>query len=163
MENLKKKREAIGMSQTDLAARLGMSRPTLIKVEKGERELTDHEKIKAGDIFKLVESLKLTHSYKPDRKMCELILCILSAAGAHPNFGMVQLLKTLDRLGYCDFHRNIAAIKDMIQRNQVEEVDSPYFTFDRKKHLPITAVDFSAFSVEEFRAINDAICSVIDD
>jgi len=41
--HIKTKRKELGLSQTELATKLGMSRPTLIKVERGERRLTSEE------------------------------------------------------------------------------------------------------------------------
>lgn len=50
-EFLPKLRKVAGMSQEELAKKLGMSRPTLIAVEKGERDITVTELAKISEIF----------------------------------------------------------------------------------------------------------------
>src|SRR3989344_3126128 len=100
--NLKALRESHGMSQAYLAEKLGMSRPTLIKVEKGERVLTRPEEERARELFGMVEAhkastgdMRINVPQKNIEKFKQVLLYILEKTAGKPNIGMTALYKLL--------------------------------------------------------------------
>ncbi len=118
---IKELREKAGWSQEDISQKLGVSRPTYILIEKGERELTIHE---AGTIARLFElsmgeflSMQTSPNIivtKPEAKtkkpeaeerisvpqekldkFKEVLLYVLKKVGAKPNVGEAVLCKLM--------------------------------------------------------------------
>ena len=120
-KKLKSLREQSHFSQKQLADALGISRPTYMQIEKGERELTISEAKKLASIFSLslesflenhasatqevvIESgtkqekesdIRIVMSRANARKFREVLLYILSKVGAKPNIGETALYKLL--------------------------------------------------------------------
>lgn len=122
---IKKLRKKAGYSQAYLAAELGISRPTYVQVELGERELTISEAQKLAGIFNLtleaflrggspVETKVRLEAFKkangPENKLMEMrisvpqenvkkfksvLLYLLKKIGGKPNVGMTVLYKLL--------------------------------------------------------------------
>lgn len=102
---LKKERERHGMSQEVLASRLGISRPTLIRIEKGERALSVQEEVLVRDIFALARDdaqenvraagMRISIPKKNLEKAKEVLLYILGKTAGRPNIGMTALYKLL--------------------------------------------------------------------
>lgn len=98
-------RKGLGLSQAELAKRLGMSRPTLIKIEKGLRKLTPTEKSNLATIFSSLEEHQLKEHHndavrinipqKNLEKFKQVLLYVLEKVGAKPNVGMTVLYKLL--------------------------------------------------------------------
>lgn len=120
--NIRRLRESAGMTQDHVAAKIGVSRPTYIQIEKGGHELKVSEAEKLADIFdvSLDDFLKAkgasTHEVvivhpqdrekkRPDvrinvpqknlRKFKEVLLYILEKVGAKPNIGEAVIYKLL--------------------------------------------------------------------
>lgn len=120
-KNLRRMREDRGYSQQSLADELGISRPTYLQIEKGERELTVKEAQKLAAIFGMSldvflggkeETMALPEllakrepeteteeriSVPQERmdKFREVLLYILQKVGAKPNVGETVLYKIL--------------------------------------------------------------------
>ncbi len=115
--SLRKKHE---MTQEYLATKLGMSRPTYIQFERGERELTISEAKKLAKIFNMTlenflneNEVKISVSIKKAKpkketieirisvpqqkvdKFKQIFLYILKKVGGKPNIGMTALYKLL--------------------------------------------------------------------
>lgn len=103
--NLKKLRKQYAMSQSDLAQKMGISRPTLLKIEKGNRPLTLTEREKIKEIFReLIEEEKVKENLSdvridiPQKKLAkfkEVFLYLLQKTAGKPNIGMTALYKLL--------------------------------------------------------------------
>lgn len=103
--DVKKLRAEHRMSQEDLARRLGMSRPTLNKVERGERPLSLGEREELARIFGDVSSTSREHGRASDmrisipekniEKFKQVLLYVLEKTAGKPNVGMTVLYKLL--------------------------------------------------------------------
>ncbi|HET8581518.1 MAG TPA: type II toxin-antitoxin system antitoxin SocA domain-containing protein [Candidatus Paceibacterota bacterium] len=103
--DIQKLRKEHGMTQADLANRLGMSRPTLIRIEKGERPLTAREGHELRMLFGMLDSdaaereqfddVRISIPQKNLEKFKQVLLYVLKQAGAKPNIGMTALYKLL--------------------------------------------------------------------
>lgn len=120
-KKLKLLREQNRFSQEQLADALGISRPTYMQIEKGERELTISEARKIASIFSLslesflennisiaqevvLESdaknkkesdIRIVMPIADVKKFKEVLLYVLSKVGAKPNIGETALYKLL--------------------------------------------------------------------
>jgi transcriptional regulator with XRE-family HTH domain len=119
-EFIKKLRTKNNLSQDFVARHIGVSRPTYLQIEKGERELTISEAQKMADLFNLsLENFlncvdeKVKFNLKTDKttvkeneiridvpqnrsdKFKEVLLYILAKVGAKPNVGMTVIYKLL--------------------------------------------------------------------
>lgn len=120
-KKLKTLREQHEFSQEYVADKLGVSRPTYMQIEKGERELTISEATKLAGLFglSLNDFLASAGSVKPDvvlekekagakesdirivmpranvKKFREVLLYVLNKVGAKPNIGETALYKLL--------------------------------------------------------------------
>jgi len=148
MKNIVKRlREAHDISQTHMAYRLGMSRPTLLAIEKGKRDLTLSEIKKLAEMFELsptdifegkIPGLNApkTKSYIPKdnvQKFKEVLLYILEQIGAKPNVGQTVLYKILY---FIDF--------DYYEKHEQKLIGATYI----KNHFGPTPVEFKGI-VEE--------------
>ena len=101
------RRKKQGLSQTDLAEMVGVSRPTLAKMEKGEKKLSKEEKERLARILQAPEKEVTDERFrKPEiemreipkestEKFREVLLYILGEIGSRPNIGETALYKIL--------------------------------------------------------------------
>ena len=182
--NLFKQRKELGMSQSELAKRLGMSRPTLIRVEKGERALTPTE-ISALDA---VLSSVAEHTDKAEmrinipeqnlEKFKQVLLYTLEKVGAKPNVGMTVLYKLFYFMDF-DFYEKherqlmgltyiknthgptprefVSVVESMKENGELIEVKSRYFQHEQKKFLPKNEPDLSLLTGQELELIDDVL------
>jgi len=107
-------RKKLGLTQDFLASRLGVSRPTYVQIEQGERELTISEAKKLADIFgfdfdhflrgedrsivveiekekkqakEKIPEIRISVPQKNLKKFKEVFLYVLSEIGSKPNVG----------------------------------------------------------------------------
>lgn len=119
---IQKLRKKHGFSQKDLAKQLGISRPTFMQIEKGERELNISEAKKLAGIFGLSLNdflagenprdtsliikkrkgkklkkmdVRISIPQKNMEKFREVLLYILEKVGAKPNIGETAIYKLL--------------------------------------------------------------------
>ncbi len=118
--NLKKIREQYGFSQEYLADKLGISRVTLAKIEKGERNLKAFEKQKfdlllqefdLGEFTQKMEngeldSVRIDIPQENREKFRNVLLYILNRVGAKPNVGKTVLYKLLYFIDFNYYEKN---------------------------------------------------------
>ena len=68
-KRIKELREKKNLSQELVARKLGISRPTYIQIEKGEREITVNEAKKLSSIFGLKPEVFLFEKHSPNIKV----------------------------------------------------------------------------------------------
>ena len=152
MIQIKSLREKHGFSQEHLAQELGISRPTFMQIEKGERELTVSEAKKLALIFGLsLEDFLKGKISKPEKikpqkqqvqkeqairisvpqqnltKFREVLLYILEKVGALPNIGETAIYKLLY---FIDF--------DYYEKFEKQLIGAKYI----KNHFGPTPVEF---------------------
>ncbi|KKQ71434.1 MAG: helix-turN-helix domain protein [Candidatus Peregrinibacteria bacterium GW2011_GWC2_39_14] len=119
-----KLRKSAGLSQEDLSKKLGMSRPTLIAIEKGERDITITELRKISEIFDipveviLDEDLKVSEkinaqgfSEKSFNKFHNLILqCIKYGSGEDFKITKTKLAKLVYLCDFASYYKSLNPI-----------------------------------------------------
>jgi len=181
-KNLKKIREEYGFSQEDLAGRMGISRPTLSKIESGERKLTKLEESRLNEILGFVGmssgDFRIDIPQRKLEKFKQVFLYILEKVGGKPNVGMTVLCKLLYFIDFdyyekyekqlmgLTYFRNthgptprefIKVVEEMKEGGEVIEVKDKYFTHDQKKFLPVNEPDLSDISGQELEIIDDVL------
>jgi transcriptional regulator with XRE-family HTH domain len=111
-DRIRKFRLAFEFSQEDLAARIGIPRPSLSGIEAGKREVTSTELIKLAGIFDIsvdellgpenagIEEVESEYKVSPapsfnKEKFKQVLLYVLGKCGAKPNVGETVLYKLL--------------------------------------------------------------------
>lgn len=106
------RRKIAGLSQSDVAQSLGISRPTYMKLEKGIHKPTSEQKALLSRIFGMshdaVEDISAEQEYlasdrveirnipkENEQKFQEILLYILGKVGSRPNIGQTALYKLL--------------------------------------------------------------------
>jgi transcriptional regulator with XRE-family HTH domain len=107
---IQNKRKLSGLSQSEVAESLGISRPTYIKLEKGISKPTEDQKTLLADIFDVstetLEKNSLEKEIKVEiklkkipkentEKFKQVLLYIVSKIGNRPNIGQTALYKLL--------------------------------------------------------------------
>lgn len=117
---IRKLREASGMSQEDLAGLVGVSRPSIVNIESGKRKISAEELVQFAEVFDLTLDQLVNPSLRPEigveestaaesskahmrisiprenyDKFREVLLYILAEIGARPNVGQTVLYKLL--------------------------------------------------------------------
>ncbi len=108
---IQNKRQSVGLSQTEVAESLGISRPTYIKLERGIAEPTEHQKAILASLFdvsretvtkKSLETVGVSNAvYVKEvpkenvQKFEQVLLYIVSKVGSRPNIGQTALYKLL--------------------------------------------------------------------
>jgi len=186
-----KKRKEIKISQNELAARMCISRPTLNKIEKGERTVTESEQRMLQEIF---QALSDDHSADNDyervnipqkniEKFKQVMLYVLEKVGAKPNVGMTVLYKLfyfIDFDYYEKYEQQLmgltyvknthgptprefkVVVDEMKSKKEIEEVKSTYFKFEQKKFLPCKEADLSLLNGRELEMIDDVLARYAD-
>ena len=188
--NIKALRQEHGMTQEYLAERLGMSRPTLIKVEKGERILTRSEEERTLELFGLVlerntsaRDMRINVPQKNIEKFKEVLLYILEKTAGKPNIGMTALYKLLyfidfdyyekydEQLMGLTYIKNhygptprefVQVVEDMKSDGDLEEVKSAYFAYEQRKFLPRKSADLSKMNAQETAMIDSVLSRYAD-
>jgi transcriptional regulator with XRE-family HTH domain len=181
---LQKTRKKYGLSQEALAGMLGISRPTLAKVESGERDLTQIEKEKLDKIVESFElenqdhALRINIPQNNEAKFKQVLLYILEKVGAKPNVGLTVLYKLLYFIDF-DYYekygkqlmgltyfknthgptpRHFSKIVNAMKKSgELEGVRSKYFAHEQKKFLPRIEPNMSSFNGDELEVMDDVL------
>jgi transcriptional regulator with XRE-family HTH domain len=187
--SFKNKRKKMGFSQEELSKILGISRPTLIKIEKGERKMTVREKekfdgfVKNFDADEESQTMRVNIPQERTEKFKQVFLYILEKVGAKPNVGLTVLYKLLYFIDF-DYYekyeeqlmgltyfknthgptpRNFAKVVEEMKRDgEVEEIRSKFFSHDQKKFLPRVEADLSGMSGRELEMVDDVLSRYAD-
>ncbi len=177
-----KNRKKYDMSQIELAKLLGMSRPTLAKVEKGERALKDSEKQKLKEVFMTLEGdegyERINIPQKNIEKFKQVLLYILQKVGAKPNVGMTVLYKLLYFIDF-DYYEKYEVqlmgltyfknthgpsprefkkvVDEMSASGELEAVRSTYYKKEQKKFLPHVEPNLSLLDGRELEMIDSVL------
>lgn len=182
--SITRRRKALGLSQQELAERLGISRPTLIKIESGERALSVEEKAQLEAIFTALESMTPEADMRinvPERnleKFKHVLLYVLQKVGAKPNVGLTVLYKLLYFIDF-DYYEKyekqligltyiknthgptprefVLVVKAMQEKGELVPVTSKFFAHEQKKFLPNRSADLSVLSGAELEMIDDVL------
>ena len=188
--NIRQLREQFNMPQEELARRLGMSRPTLVKIETGGRNLSIQEEQKIREVFDLIKDvenkdpdIRISIPKKNLDKFKQVLLYVLQKVGGKPNVGMTVLYKLLyfidfdyyekyeEQLMGLTYIKNlhgptpkefIKVVEQMKQNEELEEVRSKYFTYEQKKFIPVVQSDLSRISGQELAMIDDVLNRLSD-
>lgn len=108
---IQNKRKISSLSQTEVAKSLGISRPTYIKLEKGELKPTEEQKAILANLFdvshdtveknttaikEISDTIKIRNVPKENiNKFKQVLLYIVSKVGNRPNIGQTAIYKLL--------------------------------------------------------------------
>lgn len=107
---IQNKRKIAGISQTEVAKVLGISRPTYIKLEKGGSKPSEEQRALLANIFDMsketLEKEQNTKEFKASikpkmvpkenvEKFKQVLLYIISKVGSNPNIGQTAIYKLL--------------------------------------------------------------------
>ena len=176
------KRKKFGVSQEEIARVLNISRPTVIKIEKGKRALKPEEKEKLKNFFAhFGEEENNERNNIPEQnieKFKQIFLYILEKVGARPNIGQTVLYKLLYFIDFdyyekyetqlmgLTYFKNVHGpaprefkriVDEMKKDHEIEEVVSKYFQFDQIKYLPIKNPDLSILNGQELEMVDSVL------
>ncbi len=118
---IQNKRKASGLSQSDVAKSLGISRPTYIKLEQGITTPTDQQKailahlldVSSGTFDKnatetpIQEDIRIREVPKENlSKFEQVLLYVVSKVGSRPNIGQTALYKLLYFIDFDYYEKN---------------------------------------------------------
>ena len=183
--NVKELRLAHSMTQEYLASKLGLSRPTLIKIEKGERMLKKSEENRARELFGVVEEhtptksdMRINVPQKKLGKFKQVLLYMLEKTAGKPNVGMTALYKLLyfidfdyyekydEQLMGLTYIKNhygptprefVKVVEEMKKDGDLEEVKSPYFAYEQKKFLPLKEPNLERLNAQEVSMVDNVL------
>lgn len=104
------KRKLSGLSQTEVAQTLGISRPTYIKLEQGEAKPTEQQRATLASLFDVSKDTFDKHSEEKNiedtvrvreipkenvDKFKQVLLYVVSKVGSRPNIGQTAIYKLL--------------------------------------------------------------------
>ena len=176
------KRKKFNISQEELAKVIGVSRPTLSKIEKGERKMTKEEREKMEAYFEGLggneDYIRINIPQKNIEKFEQVLLYILEKVGAKPNVGMTVLYKLLyfiDFDYYEKYEEQLMGLtyfknhhgptprefKEVVDRMKKEgkliEVPKRFFDKEQIKFLPKIEADLSVLNGRELEMIDDVL------
>lgn len=171
-------RQQQDLTQEFLASKLGISRPTYIQIERGERELTISEAEKLAIIFgisfdefrsgklskreviinkeitnkKTTNDLKIRITYKNLDKFKQVLLYILEKIGAKPNIGetvLHKLLYFIDFDYYEKFEENLMGLTYIKNHHGPTSVELSKIINDMQEHDELEIVKSQYFKYEQ--------------
>lgn len=189
--HLQKLRQRHGYSQEQIARDIGVSRPTYLQIEKGERDLTVGEARKFAEIFGMsLEALlkggnpkeqtvtlrKEQMADEPDvrvsvpqentEKFREVLLYILGKVGARPNVGETVLYKLLYFIDF-DFYEKFE--KQLIGARYIKNTYGPtpvafgkvVADMEKKKELVRVKSQYFTFEQKKYLPLRSAKLSIL--
>ncbi len=128
-EFIRTEREKRGLSQSDIASKLGISRPSYIATEQGKRELTFSEAEKISEIFGI--SLKemesgVSANYEKYKQI--ILSCIRNAGSKDGRITKTKLAKMVYLADFSWFYNHLESMSGMQYRKiQYGPVPDSYF------------------------------------
>ncbi len=117
----KNKRKALGLSQSEVAKSLGISRPTYIKIEQGIKKPTEEQKSLLAEILNVSKDTfdknntedKISYTIKPKEipkenvaKFKQVLMYVVGKVGSKPNIGQTALYKLLYFIDFDFYEKN---------------------------------------------------------
>ncbi len=206
-QRIKALRESRGLSQLQLAERLGLSRSAVSQIENNERKVCAEDLIKLADTFQTTTdailsrenesdieirestapyetkpALRISVPQKNAGKFKEVLLYILNRVGAKPNIGETVLYKLLyfidfdyyelyeEQLIGATYIKNrygptpleFRALVDKMSGLDLVPVKDEYFSFPRRKYLPLRAPNLAVLSARETALIDRVLARLSD-
>ncbi|MHB8710355.1 MAG: type II toxin-antitoxin system antitoxin SocA domain-containing protein [Minisyncoccota bacterium] len=184
--NVRELRKMHGMSQEYLARKLGISRPTLIRIEKGQRPLTSTEDAQIRDLFGITQGavavasgdIRISVPQKNIEKFRQVLLYVLGKTAGKPNIGMTALYKLLyfidldyyekyeEQLMGLTYIKNhygptprefVKVVEQMKKDDDIEDVKSSYFAYEQRKFLPHKEPDLSKLTGQELEMVDSVL------
>ena len=175
-----------GMSQEYLAKKLGISRPTLIRIEKGERPLSPTEDACVRDLFGITQKgsavasgdIRISVPQKHLEKFKQVLLYVLGKTAGKPNIGMTALYKLLYFIDFDYYEKHeeqlmglsyiknhygptprefVKVVEQMKKDEDIEEVKSTYFTYEQKKFLPRKEPNLEMLNAQEVSMVDNVL------
>ncbi len=186
---LKQIRQNLGITQSEMAEKLGISRPTYFQIEIGKKEPTVSQARIITELFYKRDDVAAPktapegHNDFDASKFKEIILYVLEKVGAKPNIGETALFKLFYFMDFDFYEKNGRSLTgatymknhhgptpkqfkmvtdEMIARGELERVRSKYFQYDQKKYLPHRKTDLNAFTAIETEHIDDVLARLSD-
>lgn len=175
-------RKTLGLSQTDIAKLLNVSRPIIAKIEKGEKTLTSEQKSKLEKYFNSMaetqQDFRVNVPHKNIEKFKQVFLYVLEKVGAKPNVGLTVIYKLLyfidfdyyerfeeQLMGLTYFKNDFgptpkefkAVVDEMIAAGEVEKVKSTYFKYEQEKFLPIQSPNLCLLNGAELEMVDSVL------
>ncbi len=126
---IKQSREALDISQAEMADKLGVSRPTYIAVEKGERDLSLEEAQKLADIFGIpLDNLKqgMAQNYEKYKQM--ILAYLRLGADSDGKVTKTKMAKLLYLADFAWFYDKLESMSGMqYRKNHYGPVPDMYF------------------------------------
>lgn len=137
-----------------------------------------HLEIIGDEPPKVIIEERINVPLKNINKFKEILLYVLSKVGAKTNVGETVLYKLLyfidfnyyekyeEQLTGATYIKNhhgptprefIKIVQDMIEKNELELVQSKHFQFNQKKYLPLRDPDLKLFSANEIKLVDDVL------
>ncbi len=183
-----KRRKKFGYSQEYLANLLGMSRPTLARLESGNRTLTVPEDVKLRELFGVINNaiysgVRADIPKKNIEKFKQVLLYVTNKVGAQANVGMTVLYKLLyfidfdyyekyeeQMMGLTYFKNTygpaprefLPVVNEMKVDGLIEEIKAKHFMHDQRKFLPVKSPDLSLLSGNELKMIDSVLAKYAD-
>lgn len=114
--NIKQTRKQLGITQEEMAKKLGISRPTYIQIETGKKEPTISQARVIAELLHPEEKKKITKNPAKTsakkvlrfnaEKFKEVLLYVLEKVGAKPNIGETALYKILYFIDFDYFEKH---------------------------------------------------------
>jgi DNA-binding XRE family transcriptional regulator/uncharacterized phage-associated protein len=128
-EFIKQSRASLELSQADMAQKLGISRPTYIAIEQGERDLSLEEAQKLADIFGIpLDNLKqgMAQNYEKYKQM--ILAYLRLAADSDGKVTKTKLAKLLYLADFGWFYNKLESMSGMqYRKNHYGPVPDMYF------------------------------------
>lgn len=192
MIDIVKIRKQYKLSQEEFAKILWISRPTLCDVEQWKRPLKKAEIERLANALDMtvweLESKGTKSQFVPDKdnpyyKFKQVLLYITSKCAGKPNVWKTVLNKLLY---FCDFDyyerhgESITwvnyikkmrwpvpqvmdlVIDSMVKRQEIQEIEVPYYDFTQKRIIPLINPDLSVLNAEELAQIDEIISKYWD-
>lgn len=183
-KQLAKLRQKYGLTQTQLAQALGVSRQTIIRIEQGKSTLNPKQAQTLANLIvdlkyaRRAGSLKIKIPPQNIEKFKQVLLYILEKVGAKPNVGKTVLYKLLYFIDF-DYYEKygkplmgltyiknkfgptpnefIKVVNQMITEGLLEQVQSAYFDKEQTKYLPLVHPDKSQLTGAELEIIDSVL------
>lgn len=154
---IKELRNKRGLSQSDIAQKLGISRPSYISIEQGKRELTLSEAEKLSELFGVTLKEMNNGVFANYEKYKQMILSFIRNAGSKDGYiTKTKLAKLVYLADFAWFYKHLESMSGMQYRKiQYGPVPDSYFRaideLFEEGQIDITPTEDGAMLISETR------------